>query len=152
MITTFKYFTEAKGRGANRPGSERCEAILTDWFETPATIEELRVKYGAKVCQSITRVIFRAIKRKPELAGLKDVPSNLVIDNSNFDGGVAKGRRTLKPEVKEAIIELRQKGLTYKQIGFELNICRTTAYRHINDIDYRADRADPTEPYGQPHA
>jgi hypothetical protein len=152
MAPKFKYYTEASGHGANRPGAARCEAILTDWFETPATLQDLANKYNASTTHSISRVIFRAIKRKPSLSGLKkNAPSN-VISAANFKGGITEGNHFLRTEVKARIKEARAQGMTFRQIAKELNIGVMTACRHANDIDYRADRADPTEPYGQPHA
>lgn len=153
MTPKYKYYTEASGRGANRPGAARCEAILTDWFETQMTVDEIRVKYGATVNQSITRVILRAIRRKPELLGIRNVTvAKNFISCDNFNGGTGRGLHYLKPEIKEAIRKLRAQGLTYRQIADELKIGFNTAWRHANNSDYRPDRADPTEPYGQPHA
>jgi DNA invertase Pin-like site-specific DNA recombinase len=59
----------------------------------------------------------------------------------------------LNDEVISQIRELRQGGMTYTEIARTLGISLTSAYRYANrDIDYRPDRADPTEPYGGPHA
>jgi hypothetical protein len=153
MTPLYKYYTESQsGHGKNRPGAPRCEAILTDWFETPATLQDLALKYNSKTVQSISRVIFRAIKRKPELAGLKKAQPKRLLCASNFEGGITRGLFSLKQEVRDKINDLRAQGFTYKEIAKELNISVATAFNYAKSIDYRADRADPAEPFGLPHA
>jgi hypothetical protein len=153
MTPIYKYYTESEsGHGKNRPGAPRCEAILTDWFETPATLQDLAVKYNSKTLQSISRVIFRAIKRKPELAGRKPFQSKMVLCESNFNGGITNGGFRLKQEVRGKINDLRAQGFTHREIAKELNVSVATAFNYAKSIDYRADRADPAEAFGLPHA
>jgi transposase len=64
-----------------------------------------------------------------------------------------KGAVPLEQGVVNQIRELRGGGMTYKEIAKALGISTGSVQRYVNrDIDYRPDRADPTEPYGGPHA
>jgi hypothetical protein len=64
-----------------------------------------------------------------------------------------KGGAPLEKELVKKIHELRSSGMSYQQIGEALGISKKSAHRYANrEIDYRSDRADPTEPYGGPHA
>ncbi len=64
-----------------------------------------------------------------------------------------KGAAPLDEKLVQKIKELRNSGMTYREIGEALGISTASAGRYGNSgPDYRPDRADPTEPYGGPHA
>ena len=64
-----------------------------------------------------------------------------------------KGAAPLDEKLVQKIKELRDSGMTYREIGEALGISTASANRYGNSgPDYRPDRADPTEPYGGPHA
>lgn len=60
--------------------------------------------------------------------------------NDGQYGGNSKKRATYKtmtPEIKKKAIELREQGKTWKEIGEELGVARTTFYRHKMEVDHR---------------
>jgi DNA invertase Pin-like site-specific DNA recombinase len=151
-VPDFKYYTPGKRVNGKRTADAlRVEALLTQWFETPITISELAAQQDTFE-QCIRRVIQRAIKRKPSLAGVKQLYSSKLLDAGNFTGGIANGAVRINQKTIEAITELRAKGMTYRAIGKLLNVSTVTAWIHGRGANYQSKRTDPVEDYGLPHA
>ena len=64
------------------------------------------------------------------------------------------GRYRIPEKTIQLMKQMRNSGHTYKEIGEAVGVHKTIARQYLNQSkdDYRPERADPTEPYGGPHA
>jgi len=63
-------------------------------------------------------------------------------------------RPRIPQETVQLIIQMANSGHSQREIARAIGMSRSTVsyYLNQNRPDYRPDRADPTEPYGGPHA
>ncbi len=65
----------------------------------------------------------------------------------------SRGGPSYKESVISKIKELHKQGYTQIEIANTLGVSKGTAWKYGSGcVDYRGERADPTEPYGGPHA
>jgi hypothetical protein len=64
------------------------------------------------------------------------------------------GRYRVTDKTIEKMRQMSASGHTHREIAEEIGVSESMVNRYVNSegSDYRPDRADPTEPYGGPHA
>lgn len=136
-------------------------------------IEQLReaVKYSLKSNESmdviaqkfgVERTSLQSLIRRMKKSGVKlpDRPSGIGILASNKVELMSKnpetGMLSYSQEIRDSIRLMNSTGASQRQNALHHGVSRETVRRILDEPqksrDYRSERADPTEPYGGPHA
>lgn len=154
MNQTFKYYRPATHSGPIVT-PERARAIddsLIAVLENGQSAAEAFKLYGVppkQITNTICRLRKKGLAVPMRLAGRRPAER----DRSLYEVNPATGRLALSDKTIAWLRELRAEGYSRAEISELTGVGTGIVAKYTEPAgEYRPDRADPTEPYGQPHA
>lgn len=128
----------------------RLDSMLIDMIDNKMLFADVATKYGCSV-STLRNMIQRQRER-----GLKVDLTEAWANWKGLDADLLRpssGGAKYKDSIIDRIRELRLEGYSQREVAGLLKISQATVFKYCKGlIDYRGERADPTEPYGGPHA
>jgi hypothetical protein len=126
------------------------DAMLTDMIENKMTPFDVAKKFGE--CPDYFRNVIGMQRKRGLVIDIRAAHAERIGSNASNLTYVDNSPPRISDEVVKKIGELARAGMPVRKIAKHLGISTGSAQKYAQRERYRSERADPTEPYGGPHA
>jgi len=126
------------------------DAMLIDVIDNKMTPLDVAKKFGE--CPDYFRNVIGMQRKRGLIIDIRVAHAKKIGSNASNLTYMDNSPPRISDEVVKKIVELSRNGMPLSKIAKHLGIGKSSAQKYAQQKQYRSERADPTEPYGGPHA